>query len=41
LKQGEVIQGPAIIEQRESTAVMGPKASASLDERFNLIMLLD
>ena len=35
------VQGPAIIEQRESTVVVGPAASASLDPRFNLIMLLD
>jgi N-methylhydantoinase A len=35
------VQGPAIIEQRESTVVVGPKASASLDAQFNLIMLLD
>ena len=41
LKQGEVIHGPAIVEQRESTAVVGPNATASLDKSANLIMLLD
>ncbi len=41
LAPGVAVQGPAIIEQRESTVVVGPKASASLDAQFNLIMLLD
>ena len=36
-----MVQGPAIVEQRESTVVVGPGASASLDARFNLIMLLE
>ncbi len=38
---GEVLPGPAIIEQRESTVVVGPWASASVDAEFNLIMLLE
>jgi N-methylhydantoinase A len=37
----EPIQGPAIIEQRESTVVVGPHASASLDAQYNLIMTLE
>jgi N-methylhydantoinase A len=41
LVPGVTVEGPAIIEQRESTVVMGPNASASLDERHNLIMLLN
>ena len=41
LAPGVVVQGPAIVEQRESTVVVGPEASASLDAQFNLIMLLD
>lgn len=41
LAPGVAVQGPAIIEQRESTVVVGPKATASLDAQFNLIMLLD
>lgn len=41
LAPGVTVQGPAIIEQRESTVVVGPKATASLDAQFNLIMLLD
>ena len=40
LVPGVPIEGPAIIEQRESTVVMGPNASASLDAQHNLIMLL-
>lgn len=41
LAPGVTVQGPAIVEQRESTVVVGPKASASLDAEFNLIMLLE
>jgi len=41
LVPGVPVEGPAIIEQRESTVVMGPNGSASLDERHNLIMLLN
>ena len=40
MRPGVAVAGPAIIEQRESTVVMGPNASASLDEHHNLIMLL-
>lgn len=40
LLPGVPVVGPAIIEQRESTVVMGPNASASLDAQHNLIMLL-
>ncbi|NDZ15733.1 methylhydantoinase [Variovorax sp. WS11] len=40
LLPGVPVEGPAIIEQRESTVVMGPNATASLDEQHNLIMLL-
>ena len=41
LALGVVVQGPAIIEQRESTVVVGPKASASVDADYNLVMLLE
>jgi N-methylhydantoinase A len=41
LTVGRSIVGPAIIEQRESTAVVGPRARASLDNQFNLIMMLE
>jgi N-methylhydantoinase A len=40
LLPGVPVEGPAIIEQRESTVVMGPNASAALDEQHNLIMTL-
>ncbi|HVZ44911.1 MAG TPA: hydantoinase/oxoprolinase family protein [Ramlibacter sp.] len=38
---GERFAGPAIVEQRESTVVVGPKAHFGLDDQFNLIMHLD
>ncbi len=41
LQPGEQHPGPAIVEQRESTVVVGPRASFSLDSQFNLIMHLD
>ena len=34
------IAGPAIIEERESTAVIGPQGQASLDQYANLIVTL-
>ncbi|WP_342363789.1 hydantoinase/oxoprolinase family protein [Terrarubrum flagellatum] len=40
LPVGEVVQGPAIIEQRESTAVVGPSGSAHVDAHGNLIINL-
>ena len=40
LAPGVTVQGPAIVEQRESTVVVGPSATASLDDNYNLIMLL-
>ncbi len=41
LEPESAIEGPAIIEQRESTAVVGPGASASLDQYRNLIIRLE
>lgn len=38
LVPGVALAGPAIVEQRESTAVVGPRATAQLDTRGNLIM---
>jgi N-methylhydantoinase A len=40
LRPGQVIAGPAIVEQRESTAVIGPSGSATLDARSNLVITL-
>jgi N-methylhydantoinase A len=41
LKPGDEIDGPAIIEQRESTAVIGPKWKARVDSFMNLIAVSD
>ncbi|MGY8663388.1 hydantoinase/oxoprolinase family protein [Bradyrhizobium sp. UFLA05-109] len=38
LPVGEEIQGPAIVEQRESTAVVGPDGKAHVDAHGNLII---
>ena len=35
---GEAIQGPAIVEQRESTAVVGPSGRAHVDINGNLVI---
>jgi N-methylhydantoinase A len=40
LQPGLEIEGPAIIEQRESTVVVGPRAQAHVDTRGNLIMTI-
>ena len=34
------IEGPAVIEERESTAVLGPGCSATIDDYLNLIVEL-
>ncbi len=41
LAVGKPIDGPAIIEQKELTIVVGPQACAELDARGNLIMTLN
>jgi N-methylhydantoinase A len=38
LAPGVTIAGPAIVEERESTVVIGPESSARVDERWNLIV---
>ena len=40
LKPGDRLGGPAIVEERESTAVFGPDSSATVDEFGNLIIEL-
>jgi N-methylhydantoinase A len=40
LPPGAEVRGPAIVEQRESTVVVGPSASATIDARRNLVMRL-
>ena len=41
LVEGDVIEGPAIIEERESTTVMPPGTQASVDSSLNLIIELN
>ena len=38
LKPGTTFSGPAIVEERESTAAVGPSATAAIDEYRNLVM---
>lgn len=38
LEPGDVIKGPAIIEERESTTVVGPGGDATVDNYLNLII---
>jgi N-methylhydantoinase A len=40
LEPGMTIEGPALIEEGESTSVVGPSASAALDKYGNIIMRL-
>jgi N-methylhydantoinase A len=40
LEPGSAIQGPAVIVERESTAIVSPNASASVDHEMNLILEL-
>ena len=37
LDVGTTIEGPAVIEERESTCVLGPEDRATVDERLNLV----
>jgi len=38
LSAGSVIEGPAIIEERESTVVVSPGAKVAIDDLFNLVV---
>lgn len=38
LTAGTTFKGPAVIEERESTAVVGPDATVSVDQHLNLIV---
>jgi N-methylhydantoinase A len=38
LRPGAELAGPAIVEERESTTIVGPSARARIDEYLNLIM---
>jgi N-methylhydantoinase A len=37
LAPGDAFAGPAIVEERESTVVLGPDARARVDDALNLI----
>jgi N-methylhydantoinase A len=41
LKPGASFRGPAVIEERESTAVAGPDTTVSIDKHLNLIIDID
>lgn len=41
LTPGEVVRGPAVIEERESTAIVGPGGRAELDGAGNLVVTVD
>ncbi len=41
LRPGDRLRGPAIVEERESTVVVGPKGSAAVDEQLNLVIRLE
>ncbi|MBS0243147.1 MAG: hypothetical protein JSS20_13295, partial [Proteobacteria bacterium] len=41
LKPGMAVAGPALIEERESTCVVGPGDTVTVDERLNLVAKLD
>jgi N-methylhydantoinase A len=38
LKPGDTLSGPAVVEERESTTVIGPGASAAVDQYLNLLI---
>jgi N-methylhydantoinase A/oxoprolinase/acetone carboxylase beta subunit len=41
LSPGSSIAGPAIVEERESTTVVPPRCTATVDEWLNLTVTLD
>jgi N-methylhydantoinase A len=41
LKPGDRFRGPAVVEERESTTVIGPDATASVDSLLNLVIDID
>jgi N-methylhydantoinase A len=41
LRPGEVVVGPAVVEERESTAVIGVGGRGSIDEAGNLVVEID
>ena len=41
LGPGATFHGPAVVEERESTAVVGTSAVATIDEYLNLVVRYD
>ena len=41
LAPGAAFEGPAIVEERESTAIVGPGAKCRVDEQHNLVVTLN
>jgi N-methylhydantoinase A len=41
LAPGQSVTGPALVQERESTVVVGPSAQAAADDLGNLIVTLD
>ncbi|MBO0694324.1 MAG: hypothetical protein J2P58_15575, partial [Acidimicrobiaceae bacterium] len=41
LRPGEAVRGPAVIEERESTAIVGAGGRAELDQAGNLVVTID
>ena len=41
LEPGTTVEGPAVVEERESTCVLGPGDRATVDERLNLVAELE
>lgn len=40
LRPGDCFDGPAVVEERESTVVVGPRGHATVDEHLNLVIRL-
>ena len=41
LEPGDTFEGPAVVEERESTTVIGPSSRVSVDRWLNLIVEMD
>ncbi|MAU21620.1 MAG: methylhydantoinase [Martelella sp.] len=40
LKPGQIIEGPAVFEERETTFTVGPDSSVTVDDLYNLVVTL-
>lgn len=41
LRPGDCVDGPAVVEERESTVVVGPRGHGTVDEHLNLVIRLE